>query len=191
MQTAIDALAEAFPFDEMRSGRAKCRSADNSFEPYPVDTSVALAGLLDRFEREQQPAAISFRQIVPWLKVGERASHYLHPYPAKLLPHIAHFFLANRSLVGVDEVGYENITVHGFRSTFRDWAGEETDFEHQTIEMALAHSIPSKPERAYRRGRALRKRVELMTAWAQYCGQPEPVTPTKLEDAGNPEESIY
>lgn len=104
MQTAIYALAEAFPFDEMRSGRAKCRSADNSFKPYPVDTSVALAGLLDRFEREQQPAAISFRQIVPWLKVGERASHYLHPYPAKLLPHIAHFFLANRSLVGADEV---------------------------------------------------------------------------------------
>ena len=91
LQTAIDALAEAFPFDEIRSGPAKCRSADKSFKPYPVDTSVALAGLLDRFEREQQPAAISFRQIVPWLKVGERASHYLHPYPAKLLPHIAHF----------------------------------------------------------------------------------------------------
>lgn len=104
MQTAIDPLAEAFPFDEMRGSRAKCRSGDNSFKPYPVDTSVALSGLLDRFEREQQPAAISFRQIVPWLKVGERASHYLHPYPAKLLPHIAHFFLANRSLVGADEV---------------------------------------------------------------------------------------
>lgn len=104
MQTAIDALAEAFPSDEMRSGRTKCRSAENSFNPYPVDTSVALAALLDRFEREQQPIAISFRQIVPWLKVGERASHYLHPYPAKLLPHIAHFFLANRSLVGPHEV---------------------------------------------------------------------------------------
>jgi hypothetical protein len=104
LQTSIDALAEALPFNEMRSGRPKCRSADNSFKPYPVDTSVALAGLLDRFEREQQPAAISFRQIVPWLKVGERASHYLHPYPAKLLPHIAHFFLAARSLVAADEV---------------------------------------------------------------------------------------
>ena len=41
---------------------------------------------------------------MPWLKVGERASHYLHPYPAKLLPHIAHFFLANRMLVGADEI---------------------------------------------------------------------------------------
>ena len=72
--------------------------------PYPVDTSVALAGLLDRFERDQRPAAISFRQLVPWLKVGERASHYLHPYPAKLLPHIAHFFLANRLLVGAEQI---------------------------------------------------------------------------------------
>jgi hypothetical protein len=103
LQTAIDALAETFPFEQIRTGRSKSQSTDNSFRPYPVDTSVALAGLLDRFERDRQPAAISFRQLVPWLKVGERASHYLHPYPAKLLPHIAHFFLANRSLVGANE----------------------------------------------------------------------------------------
>ncbi|MBX3565584.1 MAG: integrase arm-type DNA-binding domain-containing protein [Sphingomonas sp.] len=67
-------------------------------------------------------------------------------------------------------MGYDDITVHGFRSAFRDWAGEETDFEHETVEMALAHSVRSKAERAYRRGRALRKRVELMAAWADYCG---------------------
>lgn len=104
MQTAIDALAETFPFEPIRTRRSKSRSPDNSFKPYPVDTSVALANLLDRFERDHQPEAISFRQLVPWLKVGERASHYLHPYPAKLLPHIAHFFLANRSLAGPDEI---------------------------------------------------------------------------------------
>jgi integrase len=66
-------------------------------------------------------------------------------------------------------MGHDDVTVHGFRSTFRDWAGELTDFEHETVEMALAHSIRSKSERAYRRGRALRKRVELMAAWAEYC----------------------
>jgi len=103
LQTAIDELAEASPSDQLRSDRAKCQSADSSFKPYPVDTSVALSGLIDRFKSEQQPIAISFRELVPWLKIGERASHYLHPYPAKLLPHIAHFFLANRSLVGTDE----------------------------------------------------------------------------------------
>jgi len=103
LQTAIGALAETFPLEQIKSGRSKPKSNDASFRPYPVDTGVALAGLLEHFERDQQPAAISFRQLVPWLKVGERASHYLHPYPAKLLPHIAHFFLANRVLVGADE----------------------------------------------------------------------------------------
>lgn len=103
MQTAIDALAETVPFEQITNGRSEPRSNDASFKPYPVDTSVALATLFERFARDQQPAAISFRQLVPWLKVGERASHYLHPYPAKLLPHIAHFFLANRLLVGEDE----------------------------------------------------------------------------------------
>ncbi|WP_288483299.1 site-specific integrase [uncultured Novosphingobium sp.] len=63
------------------------------------------------------------------------------------------------------------ITVHGFRSTFRDWAGEETSFEREVIEMALAHTVASSVERAYRRGRALEKRRDLMTEWAKYCFQ--------------------
>ncbi|WP_419827360.1 tyrosine-type recombinase/integrase [Sphingomonas sp.] len=63
----------------------------------------------------------------------------------------------------------ESVTVHGFRSSFRDWAGEETNFERETVEMALAHTIGSKAERAYRRGRALAKRRSLMEAWEAYC----------------------
>lgn len=63
-----------------------------------------------------------------------------------------------------------DITVHGFRSTFRDWAGEATQFGREEVEMALAHTIESAVERAYRRGRALEKRRDLMTAWADYCG---------------------
>lgn len=67
-------------------------------------------------------------------------------------------------------MGRANITVHGFRSTFRDWAGEATQFGREEIEMALAHTIASAVERAYRRGRALDKRRELMADWASYCG---------------------
>ena len=103
LRTAIDAPIESPPFEQITNGRFRPRYNEVSFDPYPVDTSVALAGFLERFQRDKQPAAVSFRQMVPWLKVGERASHYLHPYPAKLLPHIAHFFLANRVLVGADE----------------------------------------------------------------------------------------
>ena len=66
-------------------------------------------------------------------------------------------------------MGRREITVHGFRSTFRDWAGEKTNFEREVIEMALAHVLPSKTEAAYRRGRALEKRRGLMEAWASYC----------------------
>ena len=64
---------------------------------------------------------------------------------------------------------YSHITVHGFRSTFRDWAGEKTQFGREEVEMALAHTVASSVERAYRRGRALEKRRELMAVWAAYC----------------------
>lgn len=66
-------------------------------------------------------------------------------------------------------MGIEGVTVHGFRSSFRDWAGEETDFERETVEMALAHTIGNKAERAYRRGRALAKRRALMDTWQAHC----------------------
>lgn len=62
-----------------------------------------------------------------------------------------------------------DITTHGFRSTFRDWVGEATNFAREDAEMALAHTISSAVERAYRRGRALEKRRGLMDAWAQWC----------------------
>jgi integrase len=62
-----------------------------------------------------------------------------------------------------------DITVHGFRSTFRDWAGETTSFPREVIEHALAHQLKDKAEAAYQRGTLLDKRRKLMAAWAQYC----------------------
>ncbi|MDE1906465.1 MAG: tyrosine-type recombinase/integrase [Rhodospirillales bacterium] len=58
---------------------------------------------------------------------------------------------------------------HGFRSSFRDWVAEETDFDGDIAEMALAHAIGNKVEAAYRRGNLLEKRKALMEAWARYC----------------------
>lgn len=60
-------------------------------------------------------------------------------------------------------------TVHGFRSSFRDWAGNETSFPREIAEQALAHVIGDKAEQAYRRGDALERRRELMQAWTSYC----------------------
>ena len=68
-------------------------------------------------------------------------------------------------------------TVHGFRSTFRDWAGDRTAYPHEVIEFALAHRIPDKASAAYRLYRALDKRRRLMGEWARYCSS----TPAKAE----------
>jgi integrase len=62
-----------------------------------------------------------------------------------------------------------DVTVHGFRSSFRDWAGDCTAFARDVVEAALAHVIEDKTEAAYRRSDALEKRRELMQAWASYC----------------------
>lgn len=63
-----------------------------------------------------------------------------------------------------------DITVHGFRSTFRDWAAESTNYPSDMAEMALAHSIGDKVEAAYRRGDMLAKRLRMMNDWAKHCG---------------------
>lgn len=70
-------------------------------------------------------------------------------------------------------------TVHGFRSAFRDWAGERTNFPREVAEAALAHVVGDATERAYRRGDALEKRRELMDAWAFFC-EPKPANVVPL-----------
>jgi integrase len=65
-----------------------------------------------------------------------------------------------------------NATVHGFRSSFRDWCGDCTHYPREVMEAALAHVIENKAEAAYRRGTALQKRRELMRAWELFCGAP-------------------
>ena len=64
---------------------------------------------------------------------------------------------------------HDAVTVHGFRSSFRDWAGEQTNFPREAAELALAHRVGDETERAYARGDLLRKRRQLAEAWARYC----------------------
>ena len=70
-----------------------------------------------------------------------------------------------------------DITVHGFRSTFRDWCSESVanSFPREVCEHALAHSLPDKIEAAYRRGDLIEKRTLLMQAWSDYCATTQPV----------------
>ena len=61
------------------------------------------------------------------------------------------------------------VTVHGFRSAFRDWVADQTNYPGEVAEAALAHAIPNKVEAAYRRTDFLAKRRDLMRDWADYC----------------------
>jgi integrase len=69
-------------------------------------------------------------------------------------------------------MGQTEITVHGFRSTFRDWAAEQTSYPTELCEMALAHTISDKVEAAYRRGDMVEKRRRLMQDWSAFCDEP-------------------
>jgi integrase len=89
--------------------------------------------------------------------------------------------LSNMAMATVlRRMGRTDITVHGFRSTFRDWAAERTNFPSEVVEMALAHAVGDKVEAAYRRGDLFEKRRRLMAEWAAYCNSPPAVAPGKV-----------
>ena len=80
--------------------------------------------------------------------------------------------LSNMAMLELLKGMRPGLTVHGFRSTFSDWARDRTAYSRDVIEMALAHIIKDKSEAAYRRGDALDKRRRLMTEWAKFCEMP-------------------
>lgn len=92
--------------------------------------------------------------------------------------------MSNMAMLAVlKRMGRADITVHGFRSTFRDWAGEQTHHAREVIEHALAHQLADEAEAAYQRGDLLTKRRALMEDWARYCATARPakadVTPIR------------
>jgi integrase len=92
-----------------------------------------------------------------------RVSEFVFPGFKRGLP------LSNMALEAVLRRAEIDVTTHGFRSSFRDWAGDSTAFARDVVEAGLAHAIENKTEAAYRRSDALEKRRALMAAWAAYC----------------------
>jgi integrase len=82
------------------------------------------------------------------------------------------FKLSNMGMLQLLRGMRPGLTVHGFRSSFRDWAAECTNYQNHIAEMALAHTISDKAEKSYRRGDLFEKRRRLMDAWAGYCHAP-------------------
>jgi integrase len=87
--------------------------------------------------------------------------------------------LPDRAMLGVLERMGREVTTHGFRSTFRDWAAERTNFANEVVEKALAHAVSDKVEAAYRRGDLFDKRRRLMDAWAAYCASKSATEPSE------------
>lgn len=105
--------------------------------------------------------AIEILQFLHSLKLAHNAHVFAGNVKGKPLSNMAMTMLLKR-------MGQSEVTVHGFRSTFRDWASEQTTFPHEVCEMALAHTIGNKAEAAYRRGDLFEKRKKLMEAWAEF-----------------------
>jgi integrase len=93
--------------------------------------------------------------------------------------------LSDMTLAAVLKRMSVDVTVHGFRSSFRDWAGDETHFAREIAEACLAHSVGDQVEAAYRRSDALERRRELLSAWGRYLDEPREGNILPLRRAGS------
>jgi len=112
-------------------------------------------------QEHQVPLCSRSLELLEISKSIDPESEYLFSNHGKPLSNMAMLMVARRIKTG--------LTVHGFRSTFRDWVSEETEHSPEVAEMALAHTINNKVEAAYRRGKLLERRRLLMKDWETYC----------------------
>ena len=112
-------------------------------------------------QEHQVPLCSQSLLLIEKAKKLDPDSPYLFSKKGKSLSGMAMLMLVRRHHPG--------ITVHGFRSAFRDWVSEETNHSPEVAEMALAHTIGNKVEAAYRRGKLLERRRILMQDWQLYC----------------------
>lgn len=189
----------ALPYDQMQGFMAalRKRQAENdTLAAYALELTILTVtrtseALLARFSEFDLAKAL---WIVPGerMKMGVEHRIPLSPRAVEIVQRLTELrwgdylfpgneiskTLSNMSmLMLLRRMGYEKITVHGFRSTFRDWAGETTSFPGDVCEQALAHQIEDDSEAAYRRGTMLAKRVKLMAAWANFI---EPKSDSKV-----------
>jgi len=123
------------------------------------------------------PLSLRAMAILEEMKDQRGEGNYLFPGMYEGYP------LSNMAMAKVlERMKRTDVTVHGFRSSFRDWAAERTNFPREVAEMALAHTIQSAVEASYRRGDLFEKRRRLMDAWAEYVekgGGEASVTPIR------------
>ena len=179
----------ALPFDQVPAFIGALREAEGS-----EVTRLAFEFLILTAGRTAEVVAAQWREIdfstATWSIPGLRMKAG-RPHAVPLAPRCLDILTRARQLAGDSEYVFPGrslgkplsnmaflmtlrrmqlgVTAHGFRSAFRDWAAERTNFPREVCEMALAHTIKDKAEAAYRRGDLREKRRELMGTWAGYC----------------------
>jgi hypothetical protein len=182
-QRPSDKHHEALPYHEIPVFMAKLRNAD-SISALALEFAIlnasrsgeVLFGLhsevqgnvwtipgsrMKAGQTHQVPLCQRSLDLVLIAEVMDSGSKYLFSRNGKPLSNMAMLMMVRRIQAG--------LTVHGFRSTFRDWVSEETDHSSEVAEMALAHTIGNKVEKAYRRGNLLERRRRLMQDWEDFC----------------------
>lgn len=104
-------------------------------------------------------------KILDELKAFKRNDGDIHIFPS----YSNSGFISENTMLKKLKLTNKELTVHGFRSSFKDWCAEETNFQNNIVEAALAHTIKNATQAAYERGDKLRKREKIMDAWTNYC----------------------
>ena len=130
---------------------------------WPAATWIIPATRMKSGREHRVPLAVEALGLLSGLP-REDANPYL------FMGAVAHRGLSLSALHRVLRSMRPDLTVHGFRSSFRDWAAETTSHSSEVVEMALAHAVGSRVEAAYRRGDLLEKRRALMSEWAKFLG---------------------
>lgn len=181
--TALPYLELPAFMDELRKRTAVAARALEFLILTPTRTSEALNATWDEFDLEAGiwtiPAARMKARIEHRVPLSRRIIQILHDLRRDRDDTCDYLFAGQRKgsplsnmalLMILRRMRRDEVTAHGFRSTFSDWASEVSSFSGELRETALAHTIQNKAERAYRRGDALEKRREMMESWASYCG---------------------
>ncbi|MFD0738218.1 tyrosine-type recombinase/integrase [Lysobacter koreensis] len=171
----------ALPYAEMPAFVAKLRG-ESGTAARALEFLILTAARTNMVTKAQRREVVGDKWLVPRDRMKARRPHVV-PLPDRAVeildaqpagdwlfpgdrnkPH-----LSNAAMDALlERMGFGHVTVHGFRSSFKDWASETTTFPNEVSEAALAHVIKDKAEAAYRRGALLEKRRELMDAWAAY-----------------------
>ena len=198
-----DAHHAAVPFDETPAFMAELRKRPRSMSAAALEFAVLTAC------RTGEVLGARWNEIkgnvwkIPALRMKARVEHRvpLCDRAVELLKGLEHhgeFVFISRhgnrmsdtSLLHYLKEIKPDATVHGFRSSFRDWAAERTNFPNIVAEKALAHTIPDKVEKAYRRGDLFEKRRNLMEQWARFLDKPIPAEGGEVADLAQERERL-